>query len=90
MNAHGIAFNRGRVEVLAQSESKRVLDLVRRNKRISAPKLVAKAKISTTDLDDVLNRLKLEGLITIKKDRFGFDRVEEVTSHPWVDSQRAQ
>ena len=58
------------------SGTKIVFDLVSLNRNISLPKLAAKSRMSVEELDTVLRNLSEEGIIKIKQDNLGFDRIE--------------
>ena len=60
---------------LALSEVSQVLYVIERSKSISLPKLAARTKISTEELDTVLKNLSDEGLISVHKDELGFSRI---------------
>jgi hypothetical protein len=60
------------------SEIRLVVNLVTSAKTISVPKLAAKTKISTEELDTVLKTLSDEGVLRLRTDELGFGRVDLV------------
>jgi DNA-binding IclR family transcriptional regulator len=60
----------------AQSDTKLVLNVVARSKSISIPKLAAKTKFSTEELNSILHNLLDEGIVQVRTDELGFKHIE--------------